>query len=80
MWVISYIFRLFLGVQYQYRGLEIFDARTRITKTVHQREKASSKWHPPNLQEIKKIEEKIKFQPAPVDLSGRIEIIKIMLV
>jgi hypothetical protein len=35
IWVISYIFRLFLGVQCQYRGLEIFDARTRITKTVH---------------------------------------------
>lgn len=46
----------------------------------------NEKRHPPNgilqiLQEIKKkIEEKIKFQPAPVNLSGRIEIIKVMLV
>jgi hypothetical protein len=46
----------------------------------------NEKRHPPNgifqtLQEIKKkIEEKIKFQPAPVNLLGRIEIIKVMLV
>ena len=62
-------------------NINIGDWRYLMLKRELPRLSTNEKRHPPNgilqiCKRLKKIEEKIKFQPAPVDLSGRIEIIK----